>query len=222
MGDIENDEMIWVDPENLVRNDVKEKIEVSLRQNTELISNFLFDCISYWFNVYIPPEAHPFVQKLMIFISVNVDVKRRGEYNRTPLMFSVYFDATQAVIQLLQRGARRKKVNAFGQTALHFAARFGIKQSCRILLQQGARVNDQTKDGFTSLIYAAQNGHVAIVKMLLSLNADTKIKNDSNQTALDVARPICRDIIQSHELKMTGNSFKYSTEYSEINIIQNY
>lgn len=49
---------------------------------------------------------------------------------------------------------------------------FGIAQ---FLIQHGADIDLQSKDGFCPLYAASLNGHVDIVRMLLSMGAQTSL-----------------------------------------------
>lgn len=65
------------------------------------------------------------------------------------------------------------------------AAAEGDLQTMRHLFNAGADVNAQDENGTTPLIAAAKNSQVHALSILLSLNADTSLKDAQNRTAMD-------------------------------------
>jgi len=56
------------------------------------------------------------------------------------------------------------------------------------LIDLGANPNTQTVTGSTALHYCAAYGHFTAINYLVQLGADRKIKNDSGETPLDIAK----------------------------------
>lgn len=77
-----------------------------------------------------------------------------------------------------------------GSTPLFLAAWAGHQDIVKMLLMHspaGANPNAQTIENETPLHSGAQHGHNAVVAILLSYGADPAIRNNSFQTALDLA-----------------------------------
>lgn len=209
--DMETKNIFWKDPKNLIPVELKKEIESSLKQKGETLPNELFDCVSIYV---LPPddETRLFVTRLMFSISKTINVDKRNKDNVSVLMFAVYLDATEVVMNLIERGAEMKAVDKYGNIALHWAAARGHVSSCQILLEAGAHVNSQTNTGYTPLMFAAERGHIEMVQILLGNWADSKIKNNRGFTALTLctkslqelysAKPTCADLIKAYEAKL--------------------
>ena len=70
------------------------------------------------------------------------------------------------------------------------ACESGHIDAVRLLLKNGAKVNlHENKGGeFTALHYAVKSKKTELVKLLLSSNADTTLKDKSGLTAQDLAQ----------------------------------
>ena len=64
----------------------------------------------------------------------------------------------------------------------------------QLLAARGAEINCQDEDQETPLHWAADYGHAAAVKLLLTLGADTTIKNREGETAEDMAECEARSV----------------------------
>ncbi|XP_060091611.1 NAD-capped RNA hydrolase NUDT12 [Heteronotia binoei] len=72
---------------------------------------------------------------------------------------------------------------------LHSSAAVGDKVRLTALLSHfPSLINEMAKNGWTALMYAARNGHFEIVQTLLEKGCDRSATNESNQTALDIAK----------------------------------
>jgi ankyrin repeat protein len=89
---------------------------------------------------------------------------------------------------LLEDGANVESTNANQQTALHNAAYRGHLEVCRLLLDWGAKVNHVDKWKETPLHDAAWMGHLSVVKLLVERGADVRLRNNKDQTAIDLGR----------------------------------
>ena len=69
------------------------------------------------------------------------------------------------------------------------------------LLNHGAAVNAQAKDGSTPLHAAVENGRVGAVKTLLDHKADPNLKNDNDETPLDLLPSEGEEANQAAEIR---------------------
>ncbi|KAH8278863.1 hypothetical protein KR018_010522 [Drosophila ironensis] len=91
---------------------------------------------------------------------------------------------------LLAHNAQLDVPDIRGSTPLFLAAWAGHQDIVKMLLMHspgGANPNAQTIENETPLHSGAQHGHNAVVAILLSYGADPAIRNNSFQTALDLA-----------------------------------
>jgi hypothetical protein len=101
---LETNEFLWVDPDDNILPENKERIEVCLKKERKEMSNCLFDFLSGW-NYYCRIE--PFVKKMMLPMAEHVDVNRQSDcwrkYDSTPIMLAANLDAEEAVAKLIDR-----------------------------------------------------------------------------------------------------------------------
>jgi ankyrin repeat protein len=87
----------------------------------------------------------------------------------------------------LAAGASPRAHGALGTTALIVASSRGNLGQVRQLLARGAEVNATDRWGGSALLWAAQLDQAEIVQFLLDHGADPALRNQSGQTALDIA-----------------------------------
>jgi hypothetical protein len=89
---------------------------------------------------------------------------------------------------LLDAGADpNSKDNNLGLTVLHKAVIEKDVALAKLLLERGAHVNCATTSGRTPLMLAARHS-TQLLELLLTHNADPFLKNDAQETALDIAQ----------------------------------
>ena len=116
------------------------------------------------------------------------------------------------------------------RSILHvFNDRYHINKKCEmykifeILLEHGADINSQDDKGNTILMDAISYFQADIVKFLLTKKIDVKIKNNKNETALDIDNRIISGRTKSykfmlHNYKYNDSDFK-NFEYFDANIL---
>jgi ankyrin repeat protein len=109
--------------------------------------------------------------------------------NRSSLRNAASNGHAEVVSYLLDVGANVDAVNLEGQTSLILISGSNKYQATvmRLLLDHGANINAQDHYGYTALITATLAGNTNAVKLLLKNVANTMIRDNENQTALDIA-----------------------------------
>ena len=93
-------------------------------------------------------------------------------------------------------------------TLLHLATYFNSKKIFNYLLTvKKIKVNSKNRDGFTPLHFAVINQNISMIKKLLMKGANSSIKNNSKETAYDLAKKNNNLAIQK---TLKGNKYKYS------------
>jgi len=77
----------------------------------------------------------------------------------------------------------------------------GNEACCELLLRNGANINAKNKYGTTSLMRAAWFGYVKVVQVFLMHGADTNIRDDDGETALNQAAQNCVYVILAHQAR---------------------
>ena len=95
-----------------------------------------------------------------------------------------------AVKRILDSGTLEdiNKLSPAGLTALHQSAIDGNLECAKALIASGANVNCADCELWTPLHAAAMSGKIEVVRYLLSHGANSTLKNESQQTAYDVAK----------------------------------
>ncbi|MBE0639647.1 MAG: ankyrin repeat domain-containing protein [Bacteroidales bacterium] len=112
-----------------------------------------------------------------------------GFYHRsetTLLNYSVKRKSMQVFNHLLALGAD-PDMPSQGLTPIMHAIRHGEMSMIHRLLRIGANIDATAKGGQTALIYAAKLGKFEFVRTLIEWGADAEIRNNRNQSALDIA-----------------------------------
>jgi ankyrin repeat protein len=98
-----------------------------------------------------------------------------NEFGAMPLTEAARLNDDMLVKMLLDAGGKVDSANPDDETALMLAIKNGNLQMTETLVKAGANVNRIEKfHNQTPLIYAAAGGHIAIVKLLLSKDADVR------------------------------------------------
>jgi len=106
----------------------------------------------------------------------------------TPLMKASLNGHQEIATELLASRASIDLADKGGYTALMLAASNNHYTLVRLLLQNRADINRQERtQGWTALIWSAKRGHLETVKELLSVGANTEIKDNSGLTAQEWA-----------------------------------
>ncbi len=147
------------------------------------------------------------IVKLLLDAGANKDYQ--GSSGWTPLHRAVSSRRTEVVKLLLNAGANIKLKNNKNQTPLdmarerkrteiiklltplkniHEAVRAGRLWEVKRFIDQGQNIEIKDHQGNSALMMAVQHGHIDIVYFLLEKGASRSLKNNKNQTPLDIAR----------------------------------
>lgn len=131
--------------------------------------------------------------------SPNIDVNAQTTAGDTALMFAVN-NGNETIVKLLLKvpaiNVNLRSNN--GGTALLIAAAQSYSNIAKLLLQvPNIDLNVRNKkQGTTALMYAAYSKNETLAKMLLAAGADPNIKNNEGLTALAMASPTFRPILE--------------------------
>jgi len=120
-----------------------------------------------------------------LLASPALDLNLANAVGETPLMMAAMYGRLDWVNKLLARGAAAHKQ---GWSPVHYAAIGPNTQVLTVLLERGADIDARAPNGSTPLMMAARYGAEDSVKLLIRRGADKELRNDRNQSALDMAR----------------------------------
>ncbi len=109
------------------------------------------------------------------------------EQNQLADIFTIAQTASPAQLLARLNGQNLNQKDTYGQTPLMYAASQNTAEAVQILINSGASPNLQSDDGWTALMYASRD-NPELIKTLLINGANPDIVNNSNQTALDIAK----------------------------------
>ncbi len=103
-----------------------------------------------------------------------------------------------AVIELVENGAKVDIKNNDGDTPLMWASADGHVEVVKALLDAGAKVDEKDYKGVTALMCASCWGHVEVVKTLIENGAKVDEKDNDGDTALiRASRYGCLDVVKT-------------------------
>jgi ankyrin repeat protein len=106
--------------------------------------------------------------------------------DRHPLLLAIRARRTEAVSQLLDKGAKAY-IQDHQWSALMMAAFIGDIGIVNALLSKDPNINSANDDGVTALMFAASAGHTPVVQALVSKGAAIDAKDGAGLTALMLA-----------------------------------
>ena len=122
-----------------------------------------------------------------ILLDLGADITTRDDDRNsdfTPLHWAVYYNHTEMVRFLLDRGADTEETTSDNQeTALHIACREGEPNIIKLLLERGANVNAKDSSSMTPLHVAARTGEQGNCELLVKYGADIKADCESGTPA---------------------------------------
>ncbi|XP_067675639.1 uncharacterized protein [Haliotis asinina] len=124
-------------------------------------------------------------------IAVDMDINKRGEHGRTPLMYASYNGHEEIVKLLLEKGALPNlDVSSIDEkdNCLHLACVKGELRIVKVILDQ-AKVDIESRGerARTPLMYACRHGQLETVKELLARHANTNVLDETGFSCLHLA-----------------------------------
>ena len=120
-----------------------------------------------------------FIDAVNAFVKTGEDLNFRWDrWENTLLHVAAKLGYKNALIALLENGARPDEGCKYGYTPLIQAASEGQVDMVKILLKHGASVNAENTSGATALIFAAEKGHNEVAEILLDSGSNIN-KQDS-------------------------------------------
>ena len=124
------------------------------------------------------------LEDIKLLLELGADVNARNNHQWTPLHNATVNGHNKVAKFLLQNGSDVHAKNIQQDTSLHLAANAQIAE---LLIEHGADVDDKNRVGWTPLHSAAYKGHLKVVEVLLRLGARKDLKNDKDETPLQLA-----------------------------------
>ncbi|MEE6463732.1 hypothetical protein FKM82_006038 [Ascaphus truei] len=133
------------------------------------------------------------VEMLILHSTTNIDLE--GELGNTPIMQACYKDNHEALLLLVNHGAKLCKKNKLGCFPIHMCAFSGSTKCMDIVLTKGTEkgycivehINYTDNDRCSPLHVAVQNGGLEIVKTCIAYGAKIDLKQNDNATSLHFA-----------------------------------
>merc|ERR1719369_1487643 len=150
----------------------------------------------------VKSSEQKFNDAINAFVKTGEDVNFRWDrWKSTLLHKAASLGYKEAVIALLENGARTEERCKYEYTALIDAARGGQVDTVRTLLEHGASVNAANDQGGTALTFAAQNGHNEVAEILLESGSELNSQDGMGKTALTYAAENGNTVLATDLLK---------------------
>ncbi|XP_067648871.1 ankyrin repeat domain-containing protein 50-like [Haliotis asinina] len=118
----------------------------------------------------------------------SVDINRKGDKGRTPLMVAVIYKYRDVFEFLMQNGADVSQVDDKGDNVLHCACLHGQLGVVKHLLSQtNIEINRRGKDGRTPLMVAVIQGLRYVMELLIRNGADVSQVDEEGNNVLHLA-----------------------------------
>jgi len=125
--------------------------------------------------------------ELLLKLHAKVEASDANSYS--PMHVASVLNRKEIVELLIDAGAGVNVKDDNWITPLMMACQGGAKETAELLIKRGAKIELADRKGNTVLHHAARGRNAAVVQMLLQVGADRQHKNNSRETAFDVAVP---------------------------------
>jgi hypothetical protein len=141
---------------------------------------------------YLSQKTYKWIKKvpMQYLNSMDIDLDESNDDGITLLHVLAELNETKSMKCLLDKMKNIDPCDSFGQTPLHRACANSSFKAAKVLIEHGANVNALTENGDSPLtMLAAQKKHdMALLKMLLDLNAKREHENKDYMRAVDLVR----------------------------------
>jgi ankyrin repeat protein len=115
---------------------------------------------------------------------------------------------------LIENGGDTRLATIDGATPIHMAAACGHLEILKLLTSRGSYVNAVDEEGDCALHYAVREGQRASIELLVKhFGADHNLKNDDDETPLDLAIELGETAIADFLSKFNGTNLTAEPEY---------
>jgi len=165
------------------------------------------ECADLWIvtdecKALVKSSEKKFSDAINAFVNTGEDVNFRWDrWNKTLLHKAASLGYQEAVIALLENGARTEERSRFKYTALIEAARKGQLDTVRTLLEHGASVKAANNQGGTALSFAAENGHNKVAEILIESGSELNSQDGMGYTPLTYAAERGNTVLVTNLLK---------------------
>jgi ankyrin repeat protein len=132
-------------------------------------------------------------------ITKGAEVNAKDGDGKSSLHYTVINENLELIKSLVSSEANVNIRDKFNRTPLHYAADEGYLEIVKYLILQGSEIDAKAAFylqmstvgltlGCTPLHLAARNGHLEVVKYLVYQGADVNLKNNEDESALDLAK----------------------------------
>ncbi|OUM58984.1 hypothetical protein PIROE2DRAFT_64068 [Piromyces sp. E2] len=110
--------------------------------------------------------------------------------NNTPLILAT-INCPDYMLAILRGNLKGiNDVNSYQENALIIAAKMYNNKAADLLIKRDINFNQQDNTGNTALHYAVKNRNIPLINNLIGNGASYSIKNNENETALEIAKSI--------------------------------
>jgi uncharacterized protein len=115
----------------------------------------------------------------------SIGVEACDNYNRTALILAAFYNNTELVIWLIEKGVNINHQDKSGFSALHYAAKEQHVEIVKVLIESKATVDIKDSSGNTPLIGAIYNarGYYKVIELLIKAGASPELKNNFGVSA---------------------------------------
>lgn len=126
---------------------------------------------------------------VQLLLSSGADPNCQDGHGRTVVHWAAEnCDESLACLIVSSEKYKRSTADLFGRTALHWAAKKGLLQLTHLILEnKNVDIDAKTNAGETPLMWACLEGCTKVADLLIQLGADPTVKNNNNQSLLDIA-----------------------------------
>lgn len=139
-------------------------------------------------------SSRGYFEIVKLLLDAGADPNAKTDANFTPIMAAARSQNSALISLLIDQSADVSAVDIHGHTPLMcLLSEAGVSQAAqqncvRTLIRAGATINARSESGSTALMKAAWFGLDEAVRVLLECGADASLVDNTNRTALEIAK----------------------------------